>query len=455
MLLSLESAAYFGIVPDDYHLKVASTAIGLTIAAIMFLASKVFGEIMARLNLPYILGDLLAGVVLGISVLHIIVAPEATAQLSILLGTVLPLIFRVSPEQVILSYQSWFVTIQAISEWGLLCLLFRAGMESNLQQMLRFAPQAITVALTGAIFPFALGTLGLLYIFDLSLMPALFGGAALSATSIGITAEVLQELDQLKSDEGQIIMGAALLDDILGVIMLAVVVALAEEGSFELGNTLTLLLSAIAFIGFALLLSRFFAPFFDALVERFKIPGSLIIAAFIFLCLMSLTAAALNLEAVIGAFAAGVVLAQTKCREELERQVQPLVMLLATVFFILIGAQTDLSLLNPFNSDNRTGLLIASFLILVAIIGKLLAGLLILSPVPLNRIGIGTGMIPRGEVGLVFVGLGVAIGVLSKALEVGLFLMVITTTFIAPLLLRLVFPVPDISRSESEKFSQG
>ena len=233
-------------------------------------------------------------------------------------------------------YQNWFATIQTVGELGLLCLLFRAGMESDLQQMIRFAPQAATVALTGAMFPFTIGILGLLYLFDLPLMPALFGGAALAATSIGITAEILQELGQLKSDEGQIIMGAALLDDILGIIILAVVVALAEEGGFELRNTIILVLSAIAFIGMALLLSHFFAPLFDALVDQFRIPGSLIIAALIFLCLMSLTAAALNLETVIGAFAAGIVLAHTRRSEELERQVQPLVTLLATVFFILI-----------------------------------------------------------------------------------------------------------------------
>ncbi len=107
-------------------------------------------------------------------------------------------------------------------------------------------------------------------------------------------------------------------------------------------------------------------------------------------------------------------------------------------------------MLNPFNSDNWAGLLIASFLILAAIIGKLLAGLLTLSQAPINRIAIGAGMIPRGEVGLVFVGLGIATGVLSKALEVGLFLMVITTTFIAPLLLRLIFQSPNSALDDSE-----
>lgn len=444
-------APHLAVTTDDYHLKVATTAIGLTIAALMFATSKLFGELMVRFSLPHLLGDLLAGIVLGVSVLHIIVRPEATDQLSGLLSTVLPQVFRVSSEQVVTSYESWFTTIQAIGEWGLLCLLFRAGMESDVQQMIRFAPQAATVALTGVVLPFAIGTWGLLSLFDVSLMPALFGGAALSATSIGITAEVLQELGQLRSDEGQIILGAALLDDILGIIILAVVVALAEEGGFDLQNTGGLILSAIAFIGIALLLTRFFAPLFDALVDHFQMPGSLITAAFIFLCLMSLTAAALNLETVIGAFAAGVVLAHTRRSEEIEQQVQPLVTLLATVFFILIGTQTDLTLLNPLDAENWDGLLIAAFLIVAAIAGKLLAGFLTLSAAPINRIAIGTGMIPRGEVGLVFVGLGVATGTLSQALEVGLFLMVIMTTFAAPLLLRLNFQAADTALGSHEQ----
>ncbi len=435
-----------GAMTDHYHLKVASTAIGLSMAALMFIASKIFGELMAQLRLPYILGDLIAGVVLGISVLHIIVAPEAIDQLSDILRVGLPWAFRVTPEQVMASYQSWFATIEVVGELGLLCLLFKAGMESNLEQMLRFAPQATTVAVMGALVPFAMGTLGLLYLFHLPLMPALFGGAALSATSIGITAEILQELGQLKSNEGQVIMGAALLDDVLGIIILAVVVALAEGGGFELGNIVTLMGSAILFMSVALLMSQFLAPVFDALMDRFKLPGSLIISAFIFLCVMSLTAAALNLETVIGAFTAGVVLAHTRHSEELEHDIQPLVTLLATVFFILIGTQTDLSLLNPFNPDNWAGLVIAAFLISVAIGGKLLSGFLTLSQDPINRLAIGAGMIPRGEVGLVFVGLGVATGVLTKALETGLFLMVIVTTFLAPLALRVIYksPITDV-----------
>lgn len=414
--------------------------LGLSLVIAIFLASLIFGELLARLKLPSILGALLAGVIVGVSALHLLVLSGNPDSIDLRFIQAMGLLSGTSSEQIVLQYQTQFLpTLDSLGGLGSLCLLFVTGLESDLQEMLRVGTQAATVAVTGVILPFALGTAGAIAIFHLPILPAVFAGAALTATSIGITAKVLQEIGQLKSKEGQIIIGAAILDDILGIIILAVVISLVEEGNIQLSSILTLIASATIFVGGALLLSKYFAPVFDALFDRLKVPGSFFVVGFIFLCLLSVVADALKLEAVLGAFAAGLVLGRTKRSHELEEQIQPFVTIFATIFFISIGAQVDLSVLNPASPDNRVGLLVAIFLILVAILGKVIAGFLIFGQRGVNRLAIGTGMIPRGEVGLIFVGLGSSTGVLPKSLEVALILMVIATTFLAPPLLRLVF----------------
>ncbi|NJL83024.1 MAG: cation:proton antiporter [Chloroflexaceae bacterium] len=256
-------------------------------------------------------------------------------------------------------------------------------------------------------------------------------------------------------EEGQIIIGAAVLDDILGIVILAVVVALVETGSVNVSNILVLILNAVVFVGGSLLLSKYFAPRFDALIDRLKVPGGLLYISVIFLFLLSWTAAALGLEAVLGAFAAGLILSGSKRQQEINRQVQPLVTLFATIFFVKIGTGIDLSILNPFNPANYSGLAIALFLIAVAIAGKLVTGFAVSGPEKLNPLAIGVGMIPRGEVGLVFVGLGTATGVLTKSVEAALILMVIATTLLAPILLRLVFNSTNVIKSEGKEVVTG
>jgi Kef-type K+ transport system membrane component KefB len=343
-----------------------------------------------------------------------------------------------SPEAIQEVYAETFPNLKAVSQIGLFSLLFLTGLESELEELVAVGVQATTVAVTGVVLPFALATGGLILFFHVPLIPAVFAGAAMTATSIGITASVFGELKWLKRKEGQIVIGAAVLDDILGIVILAVVVAVAGGGALSAGPILKLCLAAVVFVGVAIFLSRTAAPAFDWVVDQLKAPGDVAVASFVVLTLCCFAAQAIGLEAALGAFAAGLILSASKHTHDIETAVKPLVALFATVFFVLIGTGMDLSVLNPLDPANREGLIVAAFLLAVAIIGKIAAGWSYLSKDPTNRLVVGLGMMPRGEVGLIFLGLGTQAGILTPALEAGILLMVIGTTFLAPILLRLV-----------------
>ncbi|PSB68319.1 sodium:proton antiporter, partial [filamentous cyanobacterium CCP1] len=318
------------------------------------------------------------------------------------------------------------------------------------KELIRVGPQAAAVAVVGVAVPFTLGTAGLIALFSVPAVPAIFAGAALTATSIGITAKVLAEIQRLTSREGQIIIGAAVLDDVLGIIVLAVVASLAKTGEIQISNVVYLIASATVFLIGAILLGRLLNPYFVALVDRLKTRGQIILPALIFAFVLAYIGAAIHLEAILGAFAAGLVLAETEKRKEIEEQVIPIADMLVPIFFVVVGAKTDISVLNPFEPANREGLIIATFLVIIAIIGKVVTGLAVFGQPGINRLAIGVGMVPRGEVGLVFAGVGSATGVLSEALDAAIIVMVIITTFIAPPLLRLVFreePEPEAVES--------
>ncbi len=426
----------------DHSLEVADTLIQVGRFLVIFLAARTVAELMVRLQLPTILGELVAGVLIGISGLHLLVPAENAAQLSGLLVQLVAQLAGVGTEQVRQSYAQSFSGLELISNLGLYALLFLTGLESELDELVAVGGQAITVAVTGVVLPFALGCGGLLLLFHQPLLLAIFAGASMTATSIGITASVFGELGVLRQREGQIVIGAAVLDDILGIVILAVVVTLASGEALSLTPILRLLLAAVAFVALALWLSRTVGPVFDRLIDQLKAPGELVVAAFVVLSLCCFGSQAIGLEAALGAFAAGLILSGSRYTKAIQESVQPLVALFATVFFVLIGTRMDLSVLNPFDPANRAGLLMAAFLLLVAIVGKLATGWSYFSEGPSNRFLVGLGMLPRGEVGLIFLGLGSEAGLLSPALEAAILLMVIGTTFLGPLLLRLVLPSP-------------
>jgi Kef-type K+ transport system membrane component KefB len=407
---------------------------------IIYLASKVGSEIARRLDLPPVLGELVAGVIVGVSALRLVIFPEGgfTASDSVVMS-VLQILNQLSPEAVNSVFAQQSEVISVIAELGVIVLLFEIGLESDMRQLKEVGIQAFVVAFIGVTAPFAAGTLGLMYFFHVAAIPAIFAGAALTATSIGITSKVLAEIGQLKSKEGQIIVGAAVIDDVLGIIVLAVVASLAKTGEVDITNVAILLVSAIAFLFGSILLGGFFNKTFVAIVDKLKTRGNIVIPAFIFAYIMAFIGNAIHLEAILGAFAAGLVLDETDARKELDELIKPVADLLVPVFFVTVGARADLSVLNPMIPENRSGLLIAIFMLAVAIIGKVITGWVVFGIPDINRLAIGVGMVPRGEVGLVFAGIGTASGAIDKPLEVAIIIMVIMTTFLAPPFLRIAF----------------
>lgn len=431
------------------YAPIVLTGVLLTLVVI-YLASKLGGELSRMADLPPVLGELVGGVLIGASALHLVVFPDSGAGAGdSVIMSILQYLNSLSLDAATSIFQTQSEVVSVLAELGVIILLFEIGLESDLKELQKVGYQATVVACVGVAVPFAAGTAGLLFFFHAPTIPAIFAGAALTATSIGITSKVLSEIGQLKSREGQIIVGAAVIDDILGIIVLAVVASLAKTGEVDILNVIYLIVSATVFLIGAILLGKYFNQAFVAIANKLQTRGNLIIPALIFAFFMAFVGSAIHLEAILGAFAAGLVLDETDKRKELDEQVKPIADILVPVFFVTVGAKVDLGVLNPLSPENRAGLVIAIFLIVVAIIGKVVTGWSIFGQPGINRLAVGVGMIPRGEVGLVFAGIGAASGTLDQALQAAIIIMVILTTFLAPPFLRLAFKKsPDLEKAD-------
>ena len=204
-----------------HDFEMAETLIGVARFVLIFVAARALAELLVRFQLPTILGELLAGVIIGASGLHLLVPPDTHAQLSEGFVTLVSGLASIPPDSVAEIYNESFPSLQAVAQLGLYALLFLVGLETELEELVAVGAQAFTVAVAGVVLPFALGTWGLMALFHVDAIPAIFAGASMTATSIGITASVFSELGYLKTREGQIVIGAAVLDDILGIVILA------------------------------------------------------------------------------------------------------------------------------------------------------------------------------------------------------------------------------------------
>ena len=370
---------------------------------IIYISARLLGELAARLGQSAVLGELLAGILVGPSVLGFV----ATTP-----------------------------TLHLLGEIGVILLLFEVGLESDLHSFLRVGTSAFLVATIGMIVPFALGY-GIGHWVSMSPLQAVFVGATLTATSVAISARVLSDLGALHSHEGKIILGAAVIDDILGLIVLSVVVGLAEAGSVSwsaVGRSAGL---AFLFLGSSVLLGIRYAPVFSRLVSRMNTRGAATIAAVTFALLMGYLADLLYLAPIVGAFAAGLILTRTEQHAHVREVIKPVADVFVPIFFVLVGAAVDLSRLNPFHPGNAPILLLAGGLTAVAILGKLAAGLGAVRE-QVNRWAVGVGMIPRGEVGLIFAGIGLSSHIIAEGQYAAIVTMVALTTLFAPILLKLV-----------------
>jgi Kef-type K+ transport system membrane component KefB len=364
----------------------------LMLAAILA-AAKLFGELAERIGQPAVLGELVAGVVLGPSLLGL-----------------------VDPGSEVL---------HVLAEIGVLILLFSIGLETNLKQLLSVGGAAAMVALVGVALPFALGFL-VAEAFGLEQLPALVMAAALTATSVGITARVLSDLGRLQDPESQVVLGAAVLDDIVGLIILSLVSGLVAGGELTLGNIGLTTLLAFGFVGVALLVGPYVVPpLFDRLARLGK-PATLATMALVTAFLVAVLADRVGSALIIGAFTAGLLFAPTRHAHTIEEGVTRFGHFFVPIFFVSVGAAVDVRTF----ADPQV-LAVGGALIVCAVVGKVLAGYAAFW-FKGRKLVVGVGMVPRGEVGLIFAQTGLAAGVLTSGLFSAVTLMVMVTTFIAP-----------------------
>jgi Kef-type K+ transport system membrane component KefB len=372
-------------------------------------AGVIGGWLAVHLDQPAILGELAAGALLG-------------------------LLFH----QGIPFWQDYEEMLELFGQVGLSALLFSVGMEIRMRDIVSVGPASAGVALLGVIAPFGLAYL-VSMIFGLSPLVGLFLGASLTATSVGITAEVLNELGIIGSKGSKIILNAAVLDDVLGLFILTIISSVAYGEKISVSNIVMLVVMIIAFFAVVLIVVRPIISRVMSFMEQSYGDNGTAMTSFAFLMLLSYGAAAIGLDVIVGAFIAGLSLSESRVRNHISAAFRPFISVFASLFFVLIGTKMDLSLLNVFNPENRPILFLSAALLASAVAGKLASGLAIAGDRE-NRLFVGAGMIPRGEVGLICGNIGLVCGALPGNIFSSLLLVVMFTTFIGPILLRVIVP---------------
>jgi Kef-type K+ transport system membrane component KefB len=378
-----------------------STILGALVAILV--GTRVMGLIAKRLGQPAVLGELIAGVLLGKSVLNL-----------------------VDPADPVIGF---------LAELGVVILLFAIGLETNLRKLIKVGSSSLAVGATGVILPFVMGYFvarGL----GLGMVSAIVCGAALTATSVGISARVLSDLGWLSKPEGQIVLGAAVIDDVIGLVILSIVASLVAGAAITAGSVSLTVAIAVGFLAVVVVVgSRVIPPFFKYL-DGGRLHDYAGPIAITFALLVAWLAALSGAAVIIGAFAAGLVLHDAVQREKIEDVTTSLGHFFVPVFFATVGAGVDLSSL-----ADGSAVKIAGGLFIVGVLGKLAAGY-----APFWFTGskslIGIAMVPRGEVGLIFAQMGAASGALNTQLFSAVTLTVMATTFIVPPLLGR-YRVPD------------
>ena len=391
---------------------------------IVLAAAKVAGWIATKAGQPAVLGELVAGIAIGnldLIGVHALEPMKSDPTLAILAGL------------------------------GVILLLFEVGLESTVRQMMRVGPSAFLVAVLGVVTPFALGwAAGAWLLPDRPPYVHAFLGAVLTATSVGITARVLRDLGETGSDEAKIILGAAVIDDVLGLVILAVVsgvITAAHPGAAPLSflGILGIGAKAFGFLAAAIVLGTVLAPRLLRLAAGLRVPGALLTTSLLFCFSLSYLAALVGLAPIVGAFAAGLILerryfeAFEESREQsLERLLHPISTFLVPVFFVLTGIHVELRAL-----ADPTILALAAALTAAAWLGKQVCSLGVLQR-GVDRLSVGLGMVPRGEVGLIFATVGTTLTlagerVITPATYSAVVIVVIVTTLVTPPILQWSF----------------
>ncbi len=366
----------------------------LTGLLVAFVAALVGGEIAQRLKMPAVVGQIAAGVAVGPSALGWLTLSEP---------------------------------LELLSELGAILLLFAVGLETKLVDLRRVGKTALRVGVLGVVAPFALGA-GWAYLSGFPTAKAMFVAAAFVATSAGITAKVLQELGALGRKEARIILGAAVIDDVLAMLLLAVVSALQTKAGVDVLNLLEILGGAVGFVAVVALLGTYVMRKSSGLLDAPLDNESPLPVSFAICLSLAVASAYVGLAAIIGAFLAGMVLAETPHRKDLEHDFARVSAILVPFFFVVTGANVDVKLL-----ANGPVLLSVLVVTVLAVVGKVVGcGLGARSLGRWGALTVGVGMVPRGEVGVIVAGLGQQAGVFpprTYAIIVGMSLL---TSIVAP-----------------------
>ena len=375
---------------------------------IILLTARLFAELAVRLKAPSVIGELFAGIVIGPSLFGWIEPVEA---------------------------------LKLMAEIGIILLLFEVGLSTDVRRLIRSGKKSTIVAIIGFFAPLIFGFLIGYWLFDLSLLISLFIGGTLTATSIGITARVLSDLKLNHSHQGQIVLGAAVLDDVLGVMLLALLYEFSVGGGINWGNAAKVLVFVGAFFILAPILAKFMSVFIKRFHDISEIPGLIPTTIVSLVLFFAWLAHAVGAPELLGGFAAGLALSRRfflplgvtlrtnkKFAKTIEQQMQPIISLFTPIFFVVVGLSINLREID-WASPHVWGFSLV--LLAAAIVGKLLGAFAIRESLA-SRIMIGMSMVPRGEVGLIFVELGRISGIFNNEIHAGMVIVIVLTTIIPP-----------------------
>ena len=382
---------------------------------VVLLAARIFAEIAVRLKSPPVIGELLAGIVIGPSVLGWIEPVEA---------------------------------LKLMAEIGIILLLFEVGINTDIKSLVRTGKKSTVVAIVGFITPLLLGASSGYWLFELSILESLFIGGTLTATSIGITVRVLADLKYQYSREGQIVLGAAVLDDVLGVLLLALLFEFSIGGGVNWINSAKVLI----FISTFFVLAPVFAKFMSVIIKRFddvsEIPGLIPTTIISLVLFFAWLAHAIGAPELLGGFAAGLALSRRfflplgitlhtdkRFSKSIQQQTQPIIKLFTPIFFVVVGLSINLREID-WTSPHIWGFSVV--LLTVAIFGKLIGAFLIHETLA-SRLMIGMSMVPRGEVGLIFAEIGHFSGIFNNEVHAGMVIVIVLTTIIPPFVMKWLY----------------
>ena len=455
LLPAVASAVEFHISHND---PVAPVILGVT--GILFVA--LIGRFSARkLGFPSVIGELIMGILVGNLAFYyhvdlIMVLREGPAIFETVENLLKGEELELACLNAIGAEGTWYIldilrgphgneilqvahTVDVFSRYGIIFLLFLVGIETSVDEMRKVGPNSGRVAVLGVLLPFVLGMIASsLLLEDAELHTSMFLGATLAATSVGITAMVLQEMKMEKTEIAHTILGAAVIDDILGLLMLAIISGIVITGSIDLIHISITIIIATLFLVATIYIGPYFIRLIVRLFCRLDIVEAKMFVSYLFVMVMAWMANLAGLATIIGAFAAGLILQDAyferwdddrKCPVTIKDLIMPLEVILVPIFFVLMGLQVKLEMFLQ-----KDVMILAAGLLVAAIVGKVLSGFGAFGVK--NHMAIGIGMMPRGEVGLIFAAIGKSLGVLDDALFSAVVLMVVVTTLLSPPLLK-------------------